>query len=74
MDVDNQENKCDIAQGITILRLYCALKGMVGYKISHEESDAFLQLITCHPPPTAGGVRFVVVGLSALLACTFVIK
>ena len=74
MDVDNQEKDCDIAKGIALMRLFCALKGMVGYKISNEESDAFLKLITCHPPASSGGVRYVVVGLCALLACTFIIK
>eukprot|EP00794_Sanderia_malayensis_P014277 gene14277-15764_t len=74
MEVDHTVSNCDIARGVALMRLYCALKGTVGYKISNEESDAFLQLITCHPPPTSGGVRFVVVGLCALLACTFIIN
>ena len=61
MDVDATIDNCDIAKGIALMRLYCALKGMIGYKISNEESDVFLQLITCHPPATFGGDRFVVV-------------
>ena len=74
MDVDAQVIGGDIPKGIALMRLYCALKGMVGYKISNEESEAFLKLITCHPPGTAGGVRFVCAGLSSLLACTFIIR
>ncbi|XP_065055164.1 LOW QUALITY PROTEIN: integrator complex subunit 2-like [Rhopilema esculentum] len=74
MDVDAQVIGGDIPKGIALMRLYCALKGMVGYKISNEESEAFLKLITCHPPGTAGGVRFVCAGLSSLLACTFIIS
>jgi len=74
METDNPNCNCDIAKGVALIRLFCALKGMIGYKISNEESDAFLRLITCHPPITNGGVRFIIVGLSALLACTFMIN
>ena len=74
MDTDSEDCNCDVAKGVALIRLFCALKGMVGYKISNEESDAFLKLITCQPPATIGGVRFIVVGLSALLTCTFMIK
>ena len=73
METECHNGNCDVAKGVALMRLFCALKGMVGYKISNEESDAFLKLITCQPPATTGGVRFIVVGLSALLACTFMI-
>ena len=74
METDNQSLNSNFAKGIALIRLFCALKGMIGYKISNEESDAFLKLITCHPPASSDGVLFIAIGLSALLACTFVIK
>lgn len=60
----------DVIQGTALLRLYCALKRLAGMKLSQQESEALLRLVTCHPPPTAAGVRFVVVGLCTLLVCT----
>ncbi|XP_073258081.1 integrator complex subunit 2-like [Porites lutea] len=60
----------DVIQGTALLRLYCALKRLAGMKLSQQESEALLHLVTCHPPPTAAGVRFVVVGLCTLLVCT----
>lgn len=74
METDNQSLNSNFAKGIALIRLFCALKGMIGYKISNEESDAFLKLITCHPPASSDGVLFIAIGLSALLACTFVIN
>ncbi|CAL4223863.1 unnamed protein product, partial [Meganyctiphanes norvegica] len=54
----------------TLLRLYCALKSMAHLKFSEEkEVSLLLQLVTCHPPPTAAGVRFVSTGLCMLIAC-----
>ncbi|KAL9980911.1 hypothetical protein ACROYT_G009553 [Oculina patagonica] len=60
----------DVIQGTALLRLYCALKRLAGMKLTQQESEALLRLVTCHPPPTATGVRFVVVGLCTLLVCT----
>lgn len=34
-----------------------------------KEVGLLLQLITCHPPPSAAGVRFVSIGLCTLIAC-----
>lgn len=64
----------DVIQGTALLRLYCALKRLAGMKLSQKESEALLHLVTCHPPPTAAGVRFVVVGLCTLLVCTNIMR
>lgn len=64
----------DVIQGTALLRLYCALKRLAGMKLSPQESEALLRLVTCHPPPTAAGVRFVVVGLCTLLVCTNIMR
>ena len=64
----------DVIQGTALLRLYCALKRLAGMKLSQQESEALLRLVTCHPPPTAAGVRFVVVGLCTLLVCTNIMR
>ena len=64
----------DVIQGTALLRLYCALKRLAGMKLSQQESEALLHLVTCHPPPTAAGVRFVVVGLCTLLVCTNIMR
>jgi len=60
----------DVIQGTALLRLYCAIKRLAGMKLNQQESEMLLRLVTCHPPPTAAGVRFVVVGLCTLLVCT----
>lgn len=52
-----------------LLRLYCALKGIAGMKLYDEEGVLLLQLITCRPPPTEAGLRFVALGLCMLMAC-----
>jgi len=64
----------DVIQGTALLRLYCALKRLAGMKLSQQESEALLHLVACHPPPTAAGVRFVVVGLCTLLVCTNIMR
>lgn len=64
----------DVIQGTALLRLYCALKRLAGMKLTQQESEALLRLVTCHPPPTATGVRFVVVGLCTLLVCTNIMR
>lgn len=38
-------------------------------KLFDEESVLLLQLITCRPPPTEAGLRFVALGLCMLMAC-----
>lgn len=64
----------DVIQGTALLRLYCALKRLAGMKLTQQEAEALLRLVTCHPPPTAAGVRFVVVGLCTLLVCTNIMR
>lgn len=46
----------------------CA-QGIAGMKLYDEESVLLLQLITCRPPPTEAGLRFVALGLCMLMAC-----
>ena len=38
-------------------------------KLFDEEGGFLLQLITCRPPPTEAGLRFVALGLCMLMAC-----
>jgi len=38
-------------------------------KIYDEEGNFLLELITCRPPPTEAGLRFVALGLCMLMAC-----
>ncbi|KAK3730826.1 hypothetical protein QZH41_009941 [Actinostola sp. cb2023] len=64
----------NVIRGSALLKLYCALKNLAGMKFTHEEAEALLTLITCHAPPTAAGVRFLVVGLCTLLACPQIIS
>lgn len=62
-----------LMHGIAIMRLYCAFKTINGFKFSHEESEMMIDLITCLPPPTDVGIRFIVVALCTLVACAFLI-
>ncbi|XP_070571553.1 integrator complex subunit 2-like [Ptychodera flava] len=58
-----------VVQASALIRLYCALRGIATMKFSEEESEQLLCLVTSHPPPTPGGIRFVSLGLCMLLAC-----
>lgn len=60
--------------GIAILRLFCTLKTISGFKFNQEESEMLINLIICLPPPTALGVRYVVVGLCTLVACASLLR
>lgn len=64
----------DVIYATAMLRLYCALKGIAGMKLSNEESDELICLITSQAPSTAAGARFVTVGLCTLLACSGIVK
>ena len=55
-----------------LLRLYCAMKGIAGMKLSDDEAEELVCLITCQAPPTAAGVRFVIIGLCTVLACSYI--
>ncbi|KAJ8044197.1 Integrator complex subunit 2 [Holothuria leucospilota] len=58
-----------VVEGSAIMRLFCALKGMAGLKFQPEEIHHLSRLLTSHPPPTAGGIRFINMSLCMLLAC-----
>ena len=45
------------------------LQGIASIKFYDEEGVLLLQLITCRPPPTQAGLRFVALGLCMLIAC-----
>lgn len=60
---------CKVVQASSLLRLYCALRGIAGLKFHDDEINLLLQLLTSHPPPSPSGIRFVSLGLCMLLAC-----
>lgn len=64
----------DVIYATAMLRLYCALKGIAAMKLSNDESDELICLITSQAPPTAAGARFVTVGLCTMLACSGIVK
>ena len=57
-----------------LIRLYCAMKAIAGVKFSTEESKHLLLLITCFPPLTPAGIKFVSLALGMLLACPSLIN
>ncbi|XP_045601514.2 integrator complex subunit 2 isoform X1 [Procambarus clarkii] len=64
-----------VIHATALLRLYCALKSLANLKFSEDkEIGLLLQLVTCHPPPSAAGVRFVSTGLCMLIACPSLIS
>ena len=77
MDTDEQAMTLleqDVIYATAMLRLYCALKGIAAMKLSNDESDELICLITSQAPPTAAGARFVTVGLCTMLACSGIVK
>lgn len=66
------EEEC--LRATTLIRLCCALKAIAGLKFSQVETDLVLRLITCFPPLTASGIRFMSLSLSMLLACSALIS
>lgn len=58
-----------VVQASSLLRLYCALRGIAGIKLQDEEIGLLVSLVTSKPPATAAGVRFVSLGLCMLIAC-----
>lgn len=66
---DGQLAECRVVQASTLLRLYCALRGIGGIKFQDEEVVMIVKLLTSHPPPSPAGVRFVSLGLCMLIAC-----
>ncbi len=62
-----------VVRASSMLRLYTALKGIAGLKLSDEEGSALLELITGKPPVTAAGVKYASMGLCVLIACNSLI-
>ncbi|RZF41357.1 hypothetical protein LSTR_LSTR000071 [Laodelphax striatellus] len=67
--VDNRLPASSVVQASSLLRLYCALRGIAGIKFQEEEVSLIVQLLTSQPPPSPAGVRFVSIGLCMLIAC-----
>ncbi|XP_022248205.1 LOW QUALITY PROTEIN: integrator complex subunit 2-like [Limulus polyphemus] len=63
-----------VVQASSLLRLYCALRGIAGLKFYEDETNLLLQLLTSHPPPSPAGIRFVSLGVCMLLACPTLIS
>ena len=79
MAVDEQISEMELSEehviGATgLLRLYCALKGIAGMKLTNDEADELICLITCQAPPSAAGIRFIIVGLCTMLACSYIVR
>ncbi|BES96047.1 integrator complex subunit [Nesidiocoris tenuis] len=66
---DNKLPEGHVVQASSLLRLYCALRGIAGIKLQEDEISSLVNLVTSHPPPSATGVRFVSLGLCMLIAC-----
>ena len=49
--------------------IFLLKQGIAGMKIYDAEGSFLLELITCRPPPTEAGLRFVALGLCMLMAC-----
>ncbi|XP_036319768.1 integrator complex subunit 2 [Rhagoletis pomonella] len=56
-------------QGVVLMRLYCALRGIAGLKFNDDEVNVLTQLVTSRPHPTQSGLRFVSLALCMLIAC-----
>ncbi len=63
-----------VVRSCALLRLYTALRGIAGMKLSDQEVALLSELITSRPPPTPAGVQFVSLGLSMLIACNSLIS
>ena len=62
-----------VVRASAMLRLYTALRGIAGLKLSEDEVACLLEMITCKPPVTSAGVKFASLGLSVLIACNSLI-
>lgn len=58
-----------VVKASSLLRLYCALRGIAGIKLQEDEISLLVKLVTSHPPASPAGVRFVSLGLCMLIAC-----
>ncbi|GFO32797.1 integrator complex subunit 2 [Plakobranchus ocellatus] len=57
-----------VVMASSILRLYCAFKGIATMKYSDEEMGCLLRLVISHPPPTRAGAHFISLGICTLIA------
>ena len=58
-----------VRESLGLLRLFTALRGIAGMKLTEEEISLLLGLITKKPPPSRLGVRLAATGLSVLISC-----
>lgn len=74
----DEEKKLDVnsqmMHGIAIMRLFCALKSISGFKFTHDEVDILINLIICQTPNTQIGTRFVTVALCTLVASAVLLR
>ena len=63
-----------VVRSCALLRLYTALRGIAGMKLSENEVSLLSDLITSEAPATPAGVQFVSLGLSVLIACNSLIS
>ncbi|XP_041348716.1 integrator complex subunit 2-like [Gigantopelta aegis] len=63
----------NVVKASSMIKLYCALRGMATLKYSEEEMSSLLELITARPPPSKTGAHFICLGLSMLIACPYLL-
>lgn len=63
-----------LVEASSILRLYCALRGTAGMKLTEEEASVVLSLVICHPSASPAGIKFASTGLCLLLTCPAVVN
>lgn len=59
----------ETSRGCQLLRSFCALVGIANLRLSGEQTEPLVQLITARPPLTESGARFVELALCTLLIC-----
>ncbi|KAI1291959.1 Integrator complex subunit 2 [Halotydeus destructor] len=58
----------------SLLRLYCALRGVASMKFSDEENSLILKIVTMFPPATAAGIKLASISLCIILSCSSLIS
>ncbi|XP_065193206.1 integrator complex subunit 2-like isoform X2 [Sycon ciliatum] len=73
MDVDGRPllrlPESETQRACKLLRSFCALVGIANLRLSGEQTEPLVQLITARPPLTEAGARFVELALCTLLIC-----
>lgn len=64
----NNESFSVLIEASSLLKLYCAFRGLCTLKLFDHEITAIVDLITIRPPPNPPGIRFASIGLCMLLA------